>query len=378
MRKVVLNIISIHLIVFLSILFCFNVYGQKESYKITGFISGIPDSTVFYLRDISIDTDVDSCLFMNGEFHFEGQIKQSPAQMMLLAVTDGRLLYSYLFIGSEELSINGDISDFPRRLKVSGSIFHNEYNELNKLTRSDYDKRDSLVQAYFMLTLEEQKVGGKKIWDKIAEIDKDVEGIEVEYIKSHPKSFTAMIELGYLKEKLPKDTVQAIFQRFAPEVKDSRFAKVLEVYLSGKIVGDGDQYHDFEALNQEAKRIQFSDIRKNYTLLDFTAAYCMPCIKSVEELKELDRIYNDSLQIISFSGDVNKEVWLESLKRDSISWLSLWDGEGRYSETSIKYGVSSYPTFVLISPEGRIIEKWAGYSKGSIKERLAEHFLPVE
>ena len=67
---------------------------------------------------------------MNGEFHFEGHIKQSPAQMMLLAVTDGKLLYSYLFIGNEELSINGDIFYFPRRLKVSGSKFHNELMSL--------------------------------------------------------------------------------------------------------------------------------------------------------------------------------------------------------------------------------------------------------
>ena len=53
----------------------------------------------------------------------------------------------------------------------------------------------------------------------------------------------------------------------------------------------------------------------------------------------IDKTYSDSLEIISFSGDSKKDIWLNSLKRDSVTWISLWDGKGRYSETYIKYGI---------------------------------------
>ncbi len=38
----------------------------------------------------------------------------------------------------------------------------------------------------------------------------------------------------------------------------------------------------------------------------------------------------------------------------------------------MQYGVYGVPHFVLISPKGRIITQWLGYSKGSIKKKLEE------
>jgi thioredoxin-related protein len=194
------------------------------------------------------------------------------------------------------------------------------------------------------------------------------------YIKSHPDSYSSVITLGYLKNKLHKDTVQSIFNNYTPKIKNSKYAKIIAIYLKEKISKVGDIYHDFEAFDKNSEKIVFSKIKKNYTLLDFTAANCGPCIQSVEELKDLNKTYKDSLTIISFSCDAKKETWLNSLKRDSISWTSVWDGKGRYSETSIKYGVSGFPTFFLIDPEGKIIDKWGGYRKGSLKNKLKKIF----
>lgn len=108
-----------------------------------------------------------------------------------------------------------------------------------------------------------------------------------------------------------------------------------------------------------------------YILLDFTAAYCGPCVKSAEELRFINKTYNDSLIIVSFSGDSKKATWLNSLDRDSVSWISLWDGKGTFSETFIKYGVQGFPSFFLIDPNGKIIDKWVGYGKGSLESKLS-------
>ena len=178
--------------------------------------------------------------------------------------------------------------------------------------------------------------------------------------------------MGYLKNSLPKDTVQALYNKLSEKIKASKFARVIEIYLNDKISEIGDRYHDFKALNKDGDTIKFSDISGKYILLDFTAAYCGPCIQSAEELRLIDKTYSDSLEIVSFSADSKKDIWLKSLKRDSVSWISLWDGKGTYSETIIKYGVQGFPTFFLINPKGKIIDMWSGYGKGLLENKLKE------
>jgi hypothetical protein len=74
--------------------------------------------------------------------------------------------------------------------------------------------------------------------------------------------------------------------------------------------------------------------------------------------------------IVSFSADNKKEVWLNSVDRDKITWTSLWNGNGIYSETCIRYGVTGFPTFILIGPDRKIADKWTGYAKGMLIEKL--------
>jgi peroxiredoxin len=176
--------------------------------------------------------------------------------------------------------------------------------------------------------------------------------------------------LGYLKNSLPKDTIQALYNKLSTEIKSSKYAKVVEVFLKEKISDIGDHFHEFEAFNKNGDIIKFSELTGKYILLDFTAANCGPCVQSAEELRFINKAYSDSLLIVSFSGDSKKDIWLKSLDRDSVSWISLWDGKGTFSETYIKYGVQGFPSFFLIDPHGKIIDKWVGYGKGSLESKL--------
>ena len=83
------------------------------------------------------------------------------------------------------------------------------------------------------------------------------------------------------------------------------------------------------------------------------------------------KTYSDSLQIISFSTDSRKELWLNSLKRDSVSWPSLWSAEDVETGCiSVPYEIRSTPRFFVIDPQGKVIQKLRGYGKGSFDEQL--------
>jgi len=355
----------------LAILIFFTSCRRDEGYLITGEVSGFPDSTKLYLRNLATDAVFDSTLITDNTFRFKGQLHSPPEQIWLMANIDQKHVYANLLIGNEKVHIKGDLADFPWKVQITGSKSQDDYNDLLHLTK-DYDiKRDSLLQTYFLLSPEAQEAEGKLIWEELAAIDKITKSKRIEYIKVHPDTYASIIHLGYLKNALPRDTVRALFQKYPAKIRNSKYASIVEVFLKAPVATVGDHYYDFEGINQKDQSVTFSEIRGEYTLIDFTSAYCGPCILAADELQEINRSYADSLKIVSFSGDPKKEDWLKSLKRDGVTWDSVWDGKGRYSETSIKYGVTGYPAFVLVSPEGIIMDKWGGYAEGSLKERLA-------
>lgn len=363
-KKIILALITV-----ISTIAC-NQKEESEKFIISGQVTGFPDGTKFYLRNLATDAVFDSTEVDNGAFKFEGSLASPPEQIWLNTTVDKKFVYTNLLIGNNNITVKGDISDFPWNVNIKGSKTQEDFNYSQSLTKENNIKRDSLVQAFMKLPQEKQKEIGAEIWKKIGKIDSITQVSRINYIKSHPDTYTSVIELGYLKNQLPKDTIQKIFKNYTPEIKESKYAKVVEVYLRENIAKIGDKFHDFEGMNQHGEKIKFSNIRGEYTLLDFTAAYCGPCIQAADELVEINKEYSDSLKIVSFTQDPKKDVWLKSLERDKVTWNSIWDGKGRYSETSIKYGIQGIPTFVLINPEGTIIDKWTGYSKGSVTKKL--------
>ena len=349
---------------------CSDKEKKEEKYTISGQVSGFKDGTKFYLRNLATDAVFDSTTVENNHFKFEGQLSSPPEQIWLHTTIDNNFVYTNLLIGNDNINIKGDILDFPWNVDIKGSKTQEAFNYSQKITKEYNIKRDSLVKSFMKLPSDKQQELGAEIWKEIGKIDSVTMSLRIEYVKSHPNTFTSIIELGYLKNQLPKDTIQKIYDRYDSEIKKSKYAKVVDVFLRENISKIGDQYHDFKGLNQKEEKVKFSDIKGEYTLLDFTAAFCGPCIEAADELVEINRIYSDSLTIVSFSQDPKKDVWLKSVERDKVTWNSIWDGEGRYSETSIKYGIQGIPTFVLINPKGIIIDKWSGYGKGSILGRL--------
>jgi thiol-disulfide isomerase/thioredoxin len=343
---------------------------KQNGYVITGNLTGFPDSTMIYLRNLSTDETFDSTMIIGNKFQLKSELKDVPEEIWLNAKVNNEFIYTNLLIGNDKINVNADINDFPWNVKITGSKTQDDLNYLRDLTKSFDMQRDSLVKSYFNLSSENQEKEGKEIWEKIHSIDDTTHKLRIEFVKSHINTYPGIINLGYLKNSLPKDTVQSLYDKLSDELKSSKYAKVIEIFLNEKISKIGDTYHDFVAFNKDGDSVRFSILIGKYILLDFTAAYCGPCIQSAEELRMIDKTYSDSLEIVSFSGDSKKDIWLSSLKRDSVSWLSLWDGKGRYSDTYIKYGIQGVPSFFLIDPKGKIIDMWGGYGKGSLENKL--------
>ena len=101
-----------------------------------------------------------------------------------------------------------------------------------------------------------------------------------------------------------------------------------------------------------------SEIFGKYTLLDFWASWCGPCLLQVPDLKEAYADYHDQgFEIVSISVDTRENKWEAAIEKYELNWPNVSDLQGWQSETAAAYNVTFVPFNLLIDEEGQIIAK---------------------
>ena len=127
---------------------------------------------------------------------------------------------------------------------------------------------------------------------------------------------------------------------------------------------------DGELTDLDGNKHSLSELKGKYILLDFWASGCAPCITALPELALVAEMYKEKLCVVSVNIEP-ADNWREALKKHPIAWYN-WndskDGTGIYDLYNANGG--GIPLFVLISPDGYIIDKWYGYGDGAITNQL--------
>lgn len=358
------------------------IHLQAQQYHIKGRITGYENGTKVYLWDLDEQHNVDSALFLNNAFSMKGRLDNTPRSFWLRVKTDdiNEPNTCHMLIGNENVTVTGDRKDFPHYMTIRGSKIQDAYNIVNHKTRAFYKRRDSLVWRYLKLEREKQQPEEQeKIWKVVNKIDDTTEAIRKEFIQTHSNSYAGLKELFFLKKDFDTQTIRNIYNGLTPEFRKSRDGQAIANYLAiGAILKKGDQFSDFEAIDQYGKKHRLSEIKGKYILLDFMTTYCDPCMKSVDELRRISEKYADKLSVISFNADGGKQTWMKGVTRDKPTWQSWWDGKGAYGNVIQKYGVTGYPTFILIDPSGKIIHETSGYGPGKLEQIMAKEINAKE
>lgn len=94
-------------------------------------------------------------------------------------------------------------------------------------------------------------------------------------------------------------------------------------------------------------------------LVDFWATWCGPCKEAFPKLRQmLDQLPREHFQIVGVNVDAEIETVTEYLDSEPLAW-TVWH-VGEESELVRKWHITGYPTYVLVSREGRILKKHAG------------------
>jgi thiol-disulfide isomerase/thioredoxin len=168
------------------------------------------------------------------------------------------------------------------------------------------------------------------------------------------------------------DDARRLYDRLTPAERELPVAQTIKFDLfPPEKVGVGDRMADAELKAFDGSTHRLSDYLGKYIVLDFWATGCGACYHSMPELKALGEKYPGTLKIIGINLDTTEDGWKQGTELFKPSELNL--NAPPASDIDERYGVNGIPHIAIISPEGIILDQWAGYYPGRIEKQLLEY-----
>jgi len=105
----------------------------------------------------------------------------------------------------------------------------------------------------------------------------------------------------------------------------------------------------------DAKDFDFEEYRGKYVLIDFWGSWCVPCIKFIPRIAEINSKYKTKgFVMVSVAYDENIEKVKELIESNQMNWIHLFQSK-KNAEFIEKLKVSAYPTLILVDPSGKIV-----------------------
>lgn len=118
---------------------------------------------------------------------------------------------------------------------------------------------------------------------------------------------------------------------------------------------------DFTAFNLAGEEVRLRDVlRENkYTLVEFWASWCGPCIAEIPHLQEAyERFRRSGFEILAVNLDDDPENWRVASEEDyDINWLNVSDNQAFGSPVAKLYRVKAIPANFLVSTEGKTVAR---------------------
>jgi thiol-disulfide isomerase/thioredoxin len=239
---------------------------------------------------------------------------------------------------------SNDMNQFVERHK--GSIWKSDslktvFNEKwNKINEKNMDFVKLYGTEYYSFWLFKTQILIKTLSDENADSN-DFKQLLNLFIRSFPVAFKESGE-GKNIQQLLKDRIDLQKDRAAP---------------------------NFKIKDVEGNTIRLNDFKGKFVLLDFWATWCAPCMAELPFIQKIRADYPATqLALISISGDVSYTNFEKAIEENNMNWTHIY-GENKIAK---EFGVTVYPTILLINKEGVLVFDGRVETKDKLIQLLKE------
>ncbi len=140
--------------------------------------------------------------------------------------------------------------------------------------------------------------------------------------------------------------------------QSARVQKLRKGLITKEATSAGHKFVDFEVVNN-GDTVRLSDHvgQGHYTLVDFWASWCGPCIRETETIKRIYNAYPDStLEVLGVAVWDEPENTLKAIEQHNLPWNQIINTQNIATDA---YGIPSIPCIILFDPEGTIVSRGA-------------------
>ena len=130
------------------------------------------------------------------------------------------------------------------------------------------------------------------------------------------------------------------------------------------VISAGNPAPDFTLKSVDGSDFSLTDLKGKWVVLDFWGTWCGWCLKGIPDMKTAYDRHKDKMEIVSIACSDKEDKVKIAIEKHKMNWTQLMsDGI-----VNISYAVGSYPTKIIIDPNGVIAYNGSGTNVESYTE----------
>ena len=335
-----------------------NIFNTSLKYKGKGSIEN-----QYIIEKLKITSQIsDEELYKLDEMEFLNKVNEIKTTISALYNT---IKFSNAYFKEKEVA---NINYLEQKHILFYKNYHQLHAHLKGFQVSDvfpkFDKKIDLDNdADFLFSHEYQKLATLKFFNNIKFNGTNIDFIiakiiNIKVLKSQNlKNF--IIHNSIYDVNIDNANYEKIYQEYLfitnnPKLKESLSA-IYNTIIATQPHKASPQFH-YE--NQKGGKTSLESLKGKYVYIDVWATWCGPCLKEVPSLKKVEEEYQGkNIQFVSISVDniKDRQKWSNLVNQKKLGGIQLLADLDFSSEFIKAYEIKEIPRFILIGPDGNIV-----------------------
>lgn len=303
-----------------------------DDYKVTVTLPQSANGATAFIVDYDNGAKLDSVMVENGKALFSGKIDKP---VLARIVVDGNRVGNFILE-------SGDIS-FGRNTPVKGGAMNASLDKAMAGVETFQKKAQALPQdSTYQAGMEQLSGEYDAYMDSVIRANAD-----------NPVGYLFFLQQAY---ELDLPALRETLEKYPSMKGYSRTAKLLAALEQKEKTQPGNKFLDFTIKNDTVSQSLSDYVGKGrYTLVDFWASWCGPCIRETKVLKKIrEEFEGKNLDILGVAVWDEPDATVKAIERHQLPWPQIINAQ---SVPTDLYGISGIPCIILFGPDGTIISR---------------------